>query len=477
MIFNSFEYLLFLPIVFLIYWIVFKSVRSRNLFIIAASYIFYGWWDWRFLVLIFLSTLCGYFCGIEIERCFEKGRRGAGKALLWVNVILNLGVLFTFKYFDFFTQTFSQLVSLVGWHPDWVTLNLVLPIGISFYTFQVLSYTIDVYRGDMKATHDAPAFFAYISFFPQLVAGPIERASNLVPQFSRHRTFEYAEGVEGLKMILWGLFKKMVVADNCAVGVNHIFAQYQDVGAINLWAGMLLFTFQIYGDFSGYSDIAVGSAKLFGIRLMQNFRTPYFSRSISEFWRRWHISLSQWLRDYLYIPLGGSRKGGVRTSVNLMIVFLSSGLWHGANFTFIAWGAYHAMFLIPESVVRRYLGMKSRCDMITIRDFGAIIFTFIIVALGWVLFRAPNMSTAFDYIKLMFTDFHFSAPAFGMSTIIWILVLLIIDWRMRNRRHGLDFPMRGLWLNRYFRWTFYLAMVFVVLIFSGTAQQFVYFQF
>ena len=477
MIFNSFEYLVFLPVVFLIYWLVFRTVRSRNLFVVAASYIFYGWWDWRFLALIILSTLCGWLCGLSIGDSLAKGKRGRAKGMLWLNVALNLGVLFTFKYFDFFTLTLIRMVGLIGWHPDWVTLNLVLPIGISFYTFQVLSYTIDVYRGDMKATRDAAAFFAYISFFPQLVAGPIERATNLVPQFQRQRTFEYAEGVEGLKMILWGLFKKMVVADNCAVGVNHIFSEYQDVGALNLWAGMLLFTFQIYGDFSGYSDIAVGSARLFGIRLMQNFRTPYFSRSMSEFWRRWHISLSQWLRDYVYIPLGGSRKGSGRTSANLLAVFLISGLWHGANFTFIAWGAWQAAFVIPESALRRRKGRRTQGDAVTARDLGAIAFTFIIVAFGWVLFRAPDLSTAVDYLRLMFTDMRFSAPAFGISSFLWIAVLLIVDWLMRDRRHGLDFPMRGLWRHRWFRWAFYLLMVFVVLIFSGTSQQFVYFQF
>lgn len=477
MVFNSFEYLVFLPVVFLAYWLVFKSIKGRNLFIIAASYVFYGWWDWRFLALIILSTLCGYVCGLSIGANRERGRKPAAKIILWLNILLNLGVLFTFKYFDFFSHSFSRIAELVGWYPDSVTLDLVLPVGISFYTFQVLSYTIDVYRGDMKATHDAAAFFAYICFFPQLVAGPIERATNLIPQFQRQRFFTYAEGIDGLKMILWGLFKKMVVADNCAAGDNVIFADYETAGALNLWAGMILFTFQIYGDFSGYSDIAVGSARLFGIRLMQNFRTPYFSRSMGEFWRRWHISLSQWLRDYVYIPLGGSRKSSLRTSTNLLIVFLASGLWHGANFTFIAWGAYQSVFVIPESAIRRIRGKRSKYEVETSRDLWAIVFTFIIIAFGWVIFRAPDLSTAVNYIRLMFTDFHFDGPQFGMFSFVWIALLLIDDWMMRGRRHGLDFPDHGLWRQRWFRWTFYIVTTMIVLIFSGTSQQFVYFQF
>lgn len=284
--FNSFEYLIFLPVVFLLYWFFFRTVRWRNLFLVAASYVFYGWWDWRFLGLIMFSTLTGYVSGLRIGAPDGSGRSVGAKIWLWLCVGINLGILFLFKYFDFFVQSFRRFLGVFAYNADWVTLNLVLPIGISFYTFQVLSYVIDVYRGDMKPTRDARAFFAYISFFPQLVAGPIERATNLIPQFLRRREFRYDEGVEGLRMILWGLFKKMVVADNCAVGATYIFGHYEEVGALNLWVGMILFAFQIYGDFSGYSDIAVGSARLFGIRLMQNFRTPYFSRNMTEFWRR-----------------------------------------------------------------------------------------------------------------------------------------------------------------------------------------------
>lgn len=475
--FNSIEYLIFLPTVFLLYWFVFKSVRGKNLFIIGASYLFYGWWDWRLLGLIIFSTLTGYAGGLIIgDRRREAGTARA-KACLWVCVGVNLGILFVFKYFNFFTQSFQRLLSVAGYDVDWVTLNLVLPIGISFYTFQILSYVIDVYKGDMRPTRDAGAFFAYISFFPQLVAGPIERASNLVPQFERQREFHYGEGVEGLRLILWGLFKKMVVADNCAVGATYIFENYREVGTLNLWAGMILFAFQIYGDFSGYSDIAVGSAKLFGIRLMRNFRTPYFSRNMTEFWRRWHISLSKWLRDYVYIPLGGSRNGSAKTARNLLTVFLVSGLWHGAQFTFVAWGLGHALFVIPDSLVRKKYGRHSKTENARLRDIGAILFTFLIVAFLFIFFRASSLSQAIGYIGLMFSDFTVMPLEFSRMTLIWIGVMLVIEWITRHRGHGLDFPDRGLWRSRVFRWMFYLVMVCVILVFYGERQQFVYFQF
>lgn len=475
--FNSFEYLIFLPVVFLLYWFLFRTVRWRNLFLVAASYVFYGWWDWRFLGLIIFSTLTGYVSGLMIGAANNGGRSAKAKIWLWLCVGINLGILFLFKYFDFFVQSFRRLLGVFAYNADWVTLNLVLPIGISFYTFQVLSYVIDVYRGDMKPTRDAGAFFAYISFFPQLVAGPIERATNLIPQFLRQRTFRYDEGVEGLRMILWGLFKKMVVADNCAVGAAYIFGHYEDVGALNLWVGMILFAFQIYGDFSGYSDIAVGSARLFGIRLMQNFRTPYFSRNMTEFWRRWHISLSQWFRDYIYIPLGGSRCSSAKTARNLLTIFLVSGLWHGAQFTFVAWGAAHALCVIPESLWRKRYKKRARRDTAALRDIGAMVFTFLIVALIFIFFRASYISQAIDYIRLMFCDFRSVPLDVSRITFVWIAVMIVIEWITRDRKYGIDFPYKGLWRSRVFRWLFYLLLTVVILVFFGERQQFVYFQF
>ena len=356
MLFNSIEFLLFLPTVFLLYWLAVKSLAHRNALLLVASYFFYGWWDYRFLLLIFGVTAVSYLSGLLIER--YDSNRTARRWVVAVTALVCLGTLGVFKYFNFFASGFARILAMAGMTADAVTLDLILPVGISFYTFQALSYTIDVYRRKLPAVRQPLPFFVFISFFPQLVAGPIERATNLIPQFMTNRRFSYGEGVSGMKLILWGLFKKMVVADNAAVAVNHIFADYQDVGTLNLWIGALLFSFQIYGDFSGYSDIAIGAARLFGVKLMRNFHLPYFSRDIAEFWRRWHISLNTWFVDYLYIPLGGNRKGRWKTVRNTFAIFLTSGLWHGANLTFVAWGAYHAILFVPLLLTgrsKRYL--------------------------------------------------------------------------------------------------------------------------
>lgn len=345
MLFNSVEFLLFLPVVFLLYWYVFRPLRWQNLFVVMASYVFYGWWDWRFLILIAFTTLCSYISGILLERA--EGKRIRQKWISAANIIINLSILGVFKYYDFFGENFSALLRLFGMEADWVTLNIILPVGISFYTFQALSYTIDVYQHRIKPTHDITAFFAFISFFPQLVAGPIERATNLLPQMLKERTFNYAQAVDGCRQILWGFFKKMVIADNCALAVGQIWDSYTEQSGFMLLMGGFFFTFQIYGDFSGYSDIAIGTARLFGINLMRNFNYPYFSRDIAEFWRRWHISLTTWFRDYIYIPLGGSRCSRWKVMRNTLIIFLVSGFWHGANWTFIVWGAYHALLFFP----------------------------------------------------------------------------------------------------------------------------------
>lgn len=337
MLFNSFEFLIYLPIVFILYWFVFnKTLKLQNLLVVVVSYIFYGWWDWRFLLLIGFTTLCSYLSGILIAS--YEGRRKLQKAVSICNIVLNLTILGIFKYFNFFADNFAILFRSFGYEINWVTLDILLPVGISFYTFQALSYSIDVYQKKIEPTKDIIAFFAFISFFPQLVAGPIERATNLLPQFLRERKFDYSAAVDGCRQMLWGFFKKIVIADNCAVCVNSIFENYTELPASTLLLGGFWFTFQIYCDFSGYSDIAIGCAKLFGIKLMKNFNFPYFSRDIAEFWRRWHISLTTWFRDYIYIPLGGSRVGKWKAVRNTMIIFLVSGFWHGANWTFIVWG-------------------------------------------------------------------------------------------------------------------------------------------
>lgn len=479
MLFNSFEFLIFLPIVFLLYWFIFKPLRWQNLFIVAVSYIFYGWWDWRFLILIAFTTLCSFASGILLEKL--EGQRTRQKWVSAANITLNLLILCIFKYFNFFGENLSELFQLFGVELDWVTIDILLPVGISFYTFQALSYTIDVYQYKIKPTHDVIAFFAFISFFPQLVAGPIERATNLLPQFLVSRSFNYDRAVDGMKQILWGLFKKMVVADNCATAVNLIFDEYQTLGGTHLLLGAFFFTFQIYGDFSGYSDIAIGTARLFGINLMRNFNFPYFSRDIAEFWRRWHISLTTWFRDYIYIPLGGSRCGKWKAMRNTLIIFLVSGLWHGANWTFICWGAFHALLFLPLFIMgknrknkdvvaqnRLFPNLKEGCQMFI---------TFLLVVIGWIIFRAENIHQAWDYIICMVTKFDFVLPAHGKDPLIYIAILLVVEWFQRGKQFGLQIEEKGIFRHQAIRWTLYYVLFIITLLLAGQQEEFIYFQF
>lgn len=480
MLFNSFEFLIFLPAVFLLYWFVFKPLKWQNLFVVAASYLFYGWWDWRFLILIAITTFCSYASGLLIQK--YAGRRTRRRIVCATNILLNLIILGIFKYLNFFGENFALLLDALGFKCDWVTLDILLPVGISFYTFQALSYTIDVYRGNIQPTRNIVAFFAFISFFPQLVAGPIERATNLLPQFLVPRKFDYAKAVDGMRQILWGLFKKMVVADNCAVAVNMIFDQYQSLDGFTLFIGGLLFTFQIYGDFSGYSDIAIGTARLFGINLMRNFNYPYFSRDIAEFWRRWHISLTTWFRDYVYFPLGGSRRGKWKTIRNTFIIFLVSGMWHGANWTFICWGAYNALLFMPLLIVgrnRRYTDVVAQGRLLpSFKELLQIVVTFLLVVVGWIIFRAENINDAFNYITLMATDFTPHLPEHGKSALLYIAILMIVEWLHRDRQFGLQISDGGgLLARRTVRWTIYVILALFTLLCAGTQEEFIYFQF
>ena len=470
MLFNSFEFLIFLPAVFLLYWFVFKPLKWQNLFVVAASYLFYGWWDWRFLILIAITTFCSYASGLLIQK--YAGRRTRRRIVCATNILLNLIILGIFKYLNFFGENFALLLDALGFKCDWVTLDILLPVGISFYTFQALSYTIDVYRGNIQPTRNIVAFFAFISFFPQLVAGPIERATNLLPQFLVPRKFDYAKAVDGMRQILWGLFKKMVVADNCAVAVNMIFDQYQSFDGFTLFIGGLLFTFQIYGDFSGYSDIAIGTARLFGINLMRNFNYPYFSRNIAEFWRRWHISLTTWFRDYVYFPLGGSRRGKWKTIRNTFIIFLVSGMWHGANWTFICWGAYNALLFMPLLIAgrnRRFTSVVAQGRLLpSFKELLQIVVTFLLVVVGWIIFRAENINDAFNYITLMATDFTPHLPEHGKSALLYIAILMIVEWLHRDRQFGLQISDGG---------TIYVILALFTLLCAGTQEEFIYFQF
>ncbi len=399
MLFNSIEFLLFLPTVFFLYWFVFKNqLRAQNVLLLVASYIFYGWWDWRFLSLIIASTFLDYFVAIQLGKTAISKKR---KFLLGISLVGNLGMLGFFKYYNFFVASWIEAWSSVGITMEASTLNIILPVGISFYTFQTLSYTIDVYRKEMSPTKSFIDFAAFVTFFPQLVAGPIERASHLLPQFYKNRTFDYQNAVDGVKLIIWGMFKKVVVADNCAFFVNKIFENPEAYSSGELFVGMVFFAFQIYGDFSGYSDIAIGLSKLFGFDLMVNFKFPYFSRDIAEFWRRWHISLSTWFRDYIYIPLGGSKGTQWFQIRNVMIIFLVSGFWHGANWTYVVWGLFHALLFLPLllfNVNRSHLITKSYGWL----DFAKIGVTFLVVCIGWVFFRADSIAAAFQYLAHMF---------------------------------------------------------------------------
>ena len=442
----------------------------------VASYVFYGWWDWRFLFLIAFTSLCSYVAGLLIEK--YRGTPRKAKAVNAANIVVNLLILGIFKYYDFFVTSFAD--AFLGGHTEGLLLKVILPVGISFYTFQALSYSIDVYRGKMEPTRDIIQFFAYVSFFPQLVAGPIERATNLLPQFARPRTFDYATGVDGLRQILWGLFKKMVVADNCAVFVDQVFSTYQTQSGSTLLLAAVMFAFQIYGDFSGYSDIAIGTAKLFGIKLMRNFNVPYFSRDIAEFWRRWHISLTTWFRDYVYIPLGGSRCSKAKIIRNTFVIFLVSGFWHGANWTFIAWGAYHALLFLPLILLgknRKYRDTVADGRLLpSFKELGQMVLTFILVVFGWIIFRADTVADAWLYIQRIFTQGLFTRPdASGITGFtLCIGIMLFVEWLQRRREHPYELSCVKPTALRY---AIYLATVFAILMLGGHTENFIYFQF
>ena len=478
MLFNSFDFLLFLPIVFLLYWFVFKSRKIQNLFLVAASYVFYGWWDWRFLFLIAITSICSYASGILLER--YEGRRKWQWMVSFANITLNLLILGVFKYYNFFMESFEGLFRSIGYQIDWVTLDVILPVGISFYTFQALSYTIDVYKKKLPATHDIVEFFAYICFFPQLVAGPIERATNLLPQFQHSRTFNYDRAVDGGKQILWGFVKKILIADRCAIIVDFYWNQYQDLPGLTLLILGVLFTFQIYCDFSGYSDIAIGCAKLFGIQLTKNFDNPYFSRSIPEFWRRWHISLMTWFRDYIYIPLGGSRCSKWKVIRNVFIVWGVSGLWHGADWTFVCWGLFHATLLSFYII----LGINSKYKHIvafghylpTIREAMQMIVTFFFVVIGWIIFRSDSMSQAAGFLQSICTNTFFDPSAlYGLKELILCFAFLTIEWWQRDKPFVL--LMQGV-KSKFVKWAICIGIaVFSYFYMADSISKFIYFQF
>ena len=482
MLFNSIDFAIFLPIVFILYWFITnKNLKLQNFLIVAASYLFYGWWDWRFLFLILFSTIVDYSVGMALKTESNQTKR---KVLLWTSILVNLGFLGFFKYYNFFLENFVTAFSFFGNPINPQGLNIILPVGISFYTFQTLSYTIDVYKRKLTATKDLGAFSAFVSFFPQLVAGPIERATHLLPQFYKKRKFDYALAVDGMRQILWGLFKKIVIADNCAEFANQIFNNSADMNGSTLVLGAILFTFQIYGDFSGYSDIAIGTSRLFGFDLMQNFNFPYFSRDIAEFWRRWHISLSTWFRDYLYIPLGGSRGGTWMKVRNTFLIFIVSGFWHGANWTFIVWGALNAIYFLPLLLTnnnRNNLETVAKGKIFpSLKELSFMLLTFGLTVFAWIFFRAENIGHAVSYISEILSPSLFSKPKFAgmynaLITIILVGVFVLFEWQGREGQYAI--AQIGTKWKRPLRYAMYYAIVIAIFWFGGKEQQFIYFQF
>ena len=479
MLFNSIDFLFFLPTVFLLYWFVFKkNLTLQNLFLLAVSYLFYSWWDLRFLLLIIICSGTNYLAGVLLAVNEKQNHR---KLILIISCMINLGLLCVFKYFNFFVSNFISAFASMDIHLQVRTLNIILPIGISFYTLKALSYTIDVYKRTLAPTKDIIAFFSFVGFFPQLLAGPIDRAGNLLPQFYVKRIFESDKAVDGLRQMLWGFFKKIVIADNCAIIVNYIFLNYETLPASTVLGGAVFFSFQIYCDFSGYSDIAIGCARLFGFQSMQNFAYPYFSRDIAEFWRRWHISLTSWFRDYLYIPLGGSRGAMLRTIRNTFIVFLVCGLWHGANWTFIAWGLINAIYFLPLLLLgknREHLNNTGQDRLLpNLRETVQMIITFLMTTFAWIFFRADSISQALSFIRHIFSKSLFSMPTFTDIPMLFPSILLLIsaEWLQRNKQHGLD--LKNVNIPLWARWLIYYALILLILYCSRGPQKFIYFKF
>lgn len=483
MLFNSIEYTFFLPIIFLLYWFVAnRNLKFQNALILVASYYFYSCWDWRFVFLLAFSTLLDYYTGIKMCDSESPKKR---RFWFWLSISINLGFLGVFKYYNFFIESISEGFSLFGIQFNPATLSIILPVGISFYTFHGLSYVIDIYKKKIKAERNLIDYSLFVSFFPLLVAGPIERATHLLPQIKKKRLFDYANAVSGLRQILWGLFKKVVIADSCAEFANLFFNNTADHNGYYLVLGAVFFAIQIYGDFSGYSDIALGTARLLGFELLQNFSFPYFSRDIAEFWRRWHISLSTWFRDYLYIPLGGSKGGTWRKIRNTFIIFLVSGFWHGANWTFIAWGALNAIYFLPLLLTNKN---RTNIEIVakgrlfpSLKELLGMILTFVLVVFAWIFFRAENMSHAFLYIQKMFdglfssTDQTIFEGSWKWGMTYFLILFFILEWFGRQQHFAIE-VLPNKW-PKFLRYLFYYIIILAVFWYGGKEEQFIYFQF
>ncbi|SEG51612.1 MBOAT family O-acyltransferase [Flavobacterium urumqiense] len=477
MFFNSLSFAVFLPIVFVLYWFVFNKTKStQNALLIVASYYFYSCWDWRFLFLLVFSTFLDYYTGIQIEKAKTETTR---KLWFWLSISVNLGFLGIFKYYNFFAASFSELVNGLGLQTSPLLLKVILPVGISFYTFHGLSYVIDIYLKRIKAEYNFVDYSLFVSYFPLLVAGPIERATHLLPQVKVKRTFDFEKAKEGVYQIIWGLVKKVVIADTCATYANAIFDHYQSMNSLSLLLGAFYFAFQIYGDFSGYSDMALGMSKLFGLDLLRNFNYPYFSRDVAEFWRRWHISLSSWFRDYVYIPLGGSRGSKFTQVRNLFVIFLLSGFWHGANWTFIAWGFINALYFLPlllrDTNRSNIETVKLQWDLTSVKVFFSMLSTFALTCLAWVFFRAKSIGDAFDYIGRIFGDRNFKVQyleneRYSYEILLLIFIFILVEWNTRTKIEPIS--GRYSWLK--------VTLCIAAIVALGTYsdyKEFIYFQF
>jgi alginate O-acetyltransferase complex protein AlgI len=486
MLFNSVNFLVFFAIVFFLYWNFQKEVKYQNILLFLSSYLFYSFWDWRFLFMLFFSTFLDFSLGIKLQNTDNLKKR---KIILFIGIFVNLSILCLFKYFDFFSTSIGDFLNQIGFNINSHTLNLIIPVGISFYTFHGVSYLIDIYNQRTNAEKSFINYAVFVSFFPLLIAGPIERATHLLPQIQKKRNFNYNQGVDGLRQILWGLFKKVVIADNCSPLVDEIFTNSSNYNGSILFIGAVLFAFQIYGDFSGYTDIALGLARLLGFELMQNFSFPYFSRDIAEFWRRWHISLSSWFRDYVYIPLGGSRGNKIKVIRNVFVIFILSGFWHGANWTFIFWGFLNALYFIPILLIKRN---RKNLDIVALDsnfpspyELFSIFYTFFLTCIAWVFFRSNTIFQAFGFIKKIFLEsldfssykltFGYLRYQIGFITVLYLIIFIIVEWRGRRGKFALSEYHK--FNSRFLRFVFYLFLIFSITFFSGNEHQFIYFQF
>jgi D-alanyl-lipoteichoic acid acyltransferase DltB (MBOAT superfamily) len=478
MLFNSVDFAIFFPVVFFVYWLLSKNLKTQNLFLLAASYFFYGWWNWRYLSLVLLCTITNYVAGSLLKKTMDQKRR---KTILILCCLVSLGVLGVFKYYDFFVNSFADAFSCAGIQLHIKNLNLLVPVGISFYTFHTLSYTIDVYRGKFEPTGDVVSFSLFVSIFPLAMAGPIERASNLLPQITKQRTYNHDVGVDGLRQILWGLFKKVVIADNCATYVNNVFDTYQSQSGSTLLLGAILFSFQIYGDFSGYSDMALGIGKLLGFRFLNNFSYPYFSRNIAEFWQRWHISLTSWLTDYVFMPLNIKwrdwGKWGIISAI--MTNFLICGLWHGANWTFLLFGIYHGLLYIPLILSGAMFKKAKKIEtnqfgLPKLKPFGQMLLTFLLVTIGMLIFRANSLEVAIHYIGGIFSRDLFSIPLLYNKMFVFLAIMLSVEWTQRGKPHGLVLDKIQ---SHAVKFAIYYVLLTLIFVYGTHAKTFIYFQF